>query len=281
MNAKDKILSSIRKIFFAEQRPFIYKDSVQYKDYSNEAKYAYGKIMNIFSAIKKECLTQLVYHITQTFYTLSGVDSKKEMMTPDHTGVCLNQVQTKLIKIFEVTKLEKPAIHDIRLLFHVKGLRDILLSNSNNKNVINKIDKKSKDIRLKDIIHDDIIVKTTVHNNDKVTVMVACTENPITIEDPLELSKLTGGLTRVEERLQQEINYYYLKINPKTSERDSQQVSVPPHMDWIVKMWHFGRDSSHSYSGKLFEISWKENLDLFHVYSKKRRRIRKAIPTQS
>ncbi len=66
----------------------------------------------------------------------------------------------------------------------------------------------------------------------------------IEIEDPLSLSKLTGGLIRVEERLQKEINNYYSTITSNTSEQESQLASIPYHMNWIVKMWHFGRDSS-------------------------------------
>ncbi len=43
-------------------------------------------------------------------------------------------------------------------------------------------------------------------------------------------------------------------------------------MNWIVKMWHFGRDSSLSYSGELFEITMKEGLEVFHIYSKKKKK---------
>ncbi len=177
--------------------------------------------------------------------------------------------------MFKVTKLDRPAIHDVRLLFHVKGLKNILLSNDN-RSIIDRVDEKSnKDIRLKDIVHDDIIIQTTVHNTDNVSVIIACSDNPIEIEDPLSLSKLTGGLTRVEERLQQEINYHYSKITSNTSEQESQRVSIPYHMNRIVTMWHFGHDSSHSYSGESFEITWKESLDiLFHFYSKKRRMLK-------
>ncbi len=84
-----------------------------------------------------------------------------------------------MIKTFKVTKLGKPIIHDVRLLFRVKGLRNILLSNDN-RSIIDRVDEKfNKDIRLKDIIHDDIIVKTTVHNTDNVSVIIACSDNPI------------------------------------------------------------------------------------------------------
>jgi hypothetical protein len=33
-------------------------------------------------------------------------------------------------------------------------------------------------------------------------------------------------------------------------------------------MWHFGQDSLTEYSGEKFEMSWKEDLDIFRIYSK-------------
>jgi hypothetical protein len=39
-------------------------------------------------------------------------------------------------------------------------------------------------------------------------------------------------------------------------------------MTWIVTMWHFGQDSLTGYSGEMFEIPWKEGLQLFRIYSK-------------
>lgn len=273
MTARDHILSKIHHIVYKEGRPFSYKDFLCFNDGSNEYKYAHGTIRNVFSSFKKEGLIERVYRSPQAFYTLKGVRFEKGMtMTPSYRGVCINYKQKMLLKIFKVIKMDKPAIHDIRLLFNVKGLRNILLCNSNG-SIIDKIDEKyNKNIVLKDILHDDIIIKTTVHNTSNVSVMIACSDNPIEIEDAIGLSKLTGGLTRVEERLQQEINHY-LKAKSDVLDEESQNVSIPYHMNWIVTMWHFGHDSSHSYSGELFEITWKDGLDTFTMYSKKKIKI--------
>jgi hypothetical protein len=44
---------------------------------------------------------------------------------------------------------------------------------------------------------------------------------------------------------------------------------IPDHMNWTVKMWHFGRDAIISYSGEKFDTSWKDGLNVFHhIYSK-------------
>jgi hypothetical protein len=34
-------------------------------------------------------------------------------------------------------------------------------------------------------------------------------------------------------------------------------------------MWHFGQDSLTGYSGDMFQIPWKDGLELFRIYSKK------------
>jgi hypothetical protein len=270
LNARNRILTEIKRIIFKEQRPFCFRDFAYPKRRPQEGKYAHGTVRNVFSTLRKEGRIELVYRSPQAFYTLTGIKFEKGM-TPNYRGVLVRHQQDQLLKIFKVNKLDKPAIHDIRLLFNVKGLRNILLSNDN-KSLIDQVDEKyNKDIRLKDIVHDDILVKTTVHNTDNVSVMIACSDNPVEIEDPVSLSKLTGGLTRVEERLKQEIDNYYSKKSD-ICEQESQRASIPYHMNWVVRMWHFGRDSSHAYSGQLFEITWKESLDTFHLYSKKKKK---------
>jgi hypothetical protein len=44
---------------------------------------------------------------------------------------------------------------------------------------------------------------------------------------------------------------------------------IPDHMSWTVTMWHFGQDSLTGYSGDMFQIPWKDGLELFRIYSKK------------
>jgi len=137
--------------------------------------------------------------------------------------------------------------------------------------LIKNIDLHSnKDITLREIDLGDHVIKTTVHNTNTVSVIVACTLNPIPI-DMFGLVKLSSSLARVEDRLQilvDEYNstsiqsgrqqYMSLKLNSKISN----------HMSWTVKMWHFGQDVLTSYSGDKFEITWEDSLNLFRIYSK-------------
>ena len=143
--------------------------------------------------------------------------------------------------------MDKPAIHDIRLSFAFNHLWPILATtiSTSSSPLIKNIDAHSnKDITLYDIDLGDHIVKTTIHNTGTVSVIVACTVNPIPI-DMFGLVKLSSSLARVEDRLQLIVNelnaaiiqsgrqqYLSLKLNSK----------IPNHMSWTVKMWHFGQD---------------------------------------
>ncbi len=168
--------------------------------------------------------------------------------------------------------MDKPAIHNIRLRFYVKGLWSILSSSSSDL-IHNKDQKNNKDITLNDIDLKDHVIKTTVHRTDTVSVIVACSDNPIPI-DIIGLAKLTSGLTRVEERLNRLLIDYYTSLNSSGNISNTKKslphvkYLIPSHMSWIVNMWHFGHDSLTGYSGEKFEIPWEDGLKLFRIYSK-------------
>jgi hypothetical protein len=179
--------------------------------------------------------------------------------------------QKEVLKHYRIFKLDYQAIHDIRLFFPCEGLRSILLLSDTN--LISGIDERSnKDITLRDITLDDITLKVTVHNTDTVTVMVSCSESPIPL-DYIGVSKLSSALTRVEERLQRIIDEF-TKKRVDQGITDKADYSIPYHMSWIVKMWHFGYDSEPRFSGSSVEITWKEHLQLFRYYLKKSRRVK-------
>ncbi len=87
--------------------------------------------------------------------------------------------------------MDKPAIHDIRLKFSVRGLWNILSSSSSDL-IFNRDLQNNKDITLHDIDLKDHITKTTVHKTDTVSAIIVCSNTPIPL-DTLGLSKLTSG----------------------------------------------------------------------------------------
>jgi len=93
--------------------------------------------------------------------------------------------------------MDKPAIHDIRLRFAFKHLWSILYTRSSSSLIKNIDAHNNKDITLQEIDLGDHVVKTTVHNTSTVSVIVACTLNPISI-DMFGLVKLSSSLARVK-----------------------------------------------------------------------------------
>jgi hypothetical protein len=270
MKAKDSIFLKLKEIVEQTGNDVTYKDFISFDLLGIHYSYTQGTIRNNFSILRKEDKIELVCRSPIAFYTLAGMKYEKEM-TYRYRGV-QNEIVDAYIKVFKIHGLNDPAIHDIRLKFTIPNISNILVLMKSD--LISSIDKTSnKDIKLKDIPLKDIVVKTTVHHSDVITVMIACSENPISF-DSMGLSTLTSALTRVEERIQRELDIYFHR--PLTdcigSECNDGSSTVPNHMTWIVTMWHFGQDSSPGFSGKAFDITWKEVHDFYHVYSKKRKK---------
>lgn len=261
MNSDDIFLERMANLVFIEKRAFSYKDFLLFEHDGKEYKFAHGTIRNIFSKLTKLNKIELVYNAGIAFHTLKGVDVGGKSITLYHTEDYLNHKQQDFVHFLKAIPMDKPAIHDIRLNFSLKGLWSIL-SQSSNDLIVSKDSEYNKDIRLSNVILEDNNnkIKTTVHRTDKVSVIVSCSHHPIMI-DYYGTMKLTAGLAKAEERLQILVDKYI--------KSDNTRYSIPSHMEWIVKMWHFGQDSLTEYSGDKFAISWKEALELFRIYSKK------------
>ena len=268
MNPKERLLERIATIVYNENRPVSFKDLLCF-DYNGEKViYKHGSLRNLISQLLKEKLIIRLYMSPQAFYSLPNITFGNKM-TPTCISVTpiLTNKQLAFAKSLKILKLEYPSIHDIRLIFECKGLRTILLNTHSD--LIDTIDEKyNKEIKLKKITLDDITLKTTIFNTDKISVSVACSYHPIPI-DPMGIAKLSSALTRVEERLQTVIDQYY-KDNIDRSTNEDIIRTIPFHMNWIVTMWHFGYDSEAGFSGEQFEITWRESLEVFfRIYSKK------------
>ena len=109
------------------------------------------------------------------------------------------------------------------------------------------------------LVTHDLTIKTTIHHTDTVSVMVACSLNPVAV-DVNGLVRLSNALTRVEERLLRYIECAPLSLS---------HVIIPDHDSWIVTMWHFGHDSPDEYTGNEFEVAWEDGQNaLMRIYTK-------------
>ena len=118
-----------------------------------------------------------------------------------------------------------------------------------------------KDIFLAPIVSHYLAIKTTtIHHSDTVSVILACSLNPVAV-DLKALVRLSNALTRVKERLLR-----YIECTPTSLSLSS---SIPDHDSWIVTMWHFGSGSPSEYTGEKFEVAWEDGQNaLFRIYTK-------------
>jgi hypothetical protein len=268
MNSEQRLLERITTIVQNEHRPVSFKDLLRFECNGKRVEYTPGSLRNLISRLLKANKIVDLYRSPHAFYSIPGITFGKNM-TPTYIVRTpnLNNRQESFLKFLKIHNLEYPAIHDIRLSFVYQGLRTILIEKGND--LIDTIDEESnKDIVLTNMTLDDMTLKITVHNTDKVSVTVACSNDPIPI-DHIGIAILSSALTRVEERLQSLIDRF-AKDNPDQFSNEYTIKKIPFNMDWIVTMWHFGYDSEVGFSGEQFETTWREGIDVFRVYSKKR-----------
>jgi hypothetical protein len=141
-------------------------------------------------------------------------------------------------------------LHDIRFRFRVDNIWTTITTNHPEL----KPDEFSKDISLDPLLTHDLAIKTTVHHTDTVSIIDACSLNPVAA-DIKGLARLSNALTRVEERL---LRYLECAPRPLSLSSSSSSSPIPDHDTWIVTMWHFGSDSPNEYTGDEFEVAWED-----------------------
>jgi hypothetical protein len=270
MNAEEILLMKMADFVFVDKRPFCFKDFLRFEHEGQEYKYAKGTIRNKFSELQRKGDIEFSYRSGPAFYTLPGITFGKPM-TVNHMEEegHLSPKQSTFLQTLQSIPMDKPAIHDIRLSFTFKHLWSIL-SVSESPLIKSKDLESNFDITLQPVDLENHIIKTTVHRTDTVSVIVGCSVSPIPI-DLFGLARLTSIIARVEERLQLLVNEYYT-ISLQTGRQYlslTLNSKIPDHMNWMVKMWHFGQDALISYTGEKFDMSWEDGLHvLHHIYSK-------------
>jgi hypothetical protein len=155
----------------------------------------YGTLRNILSKLRRTGQIHIDYKTKQTFYTLPGTTFGRSKMTPYHTGVPSLAVDNPIYKLIQNLPIGKNALHDIHLRFSVKDIWSVLSLNSTL-----KIDSVSKDIRLQVWHKRDLVLRTTIHRTDTVSVVVGGSYYPIAV-DFNGIIRLSNALTSVEERI--------------------------------------------------------------------------------
>jgi hypothetical protein len=187
-------------------------------------------------------------------------------MTPYHTGVPCSSSSAanndSLHRLIQNLPVGRNALHDIHLRFNLEGIWSALSTTASF-----KIDSFSKDIRLPSWEIRGLIIKTTVHRTDTVSVVVAGSYYPIAV-DFNGIIRLSNALTSVEERLTNLIQESSMS-STAIGRQDDGGLLVPDHMGWVVTMWHFGVDGLTEFTGERFECSWEVGEDaIIRAYTK-------------
>ena len=98
-------------------------------------------------------------------------------------------------------------------------------------------------------------IRVTVHHSDTVGVVIGCAYCPVAV-DEAGVIRLSNALTLIHDRLERLVNDAK-DSNVNCNDNCGPLIIIPNHMTWTVTMWHFGADSSISYKGKSFHVSWK------------------------
>jgi hypothetical protein len=154
---------------------------------------------------------------------------------------------------------EERALHDIRLLFRIEGAWERLSHSSKY-----TLHPSNKDIKLEPSRSRDgkMELRIVVHHTDNIGIYVACSLNPV-IANFSDLMRLSNELHLLEYRLEQELNQI---------SKDAGIVptfTIPHHMTWMCKSYHFGIDYLKEFSGDRFNVTYEDlNGAFVRVYAK-------------
>ena len=219
-------------IVLHENRPFSFKDFLCFEEDGKEYRMRHGTIRNKLLAFRKNGIIEPDYNSGIAFYTLAGIRFGKPM-TPNHTVVHNYPVY----KMLQDLPLYKRSIHDIRLKLGVPNISKMLSLNPDFRR-----NKRSNDIIIPAWCKQNAIVKIIIHQTDVVSVIIGCSLQPI----PLDFNgiiRFFNLLVLIQAKLETLLN------------ADDTSYLIPNYKQWIITMWHFGRDALIEYTGEKFSIT--------------------------
>jgi hypothetical protein len=166
----------MQRLVRVESRPFCFRDFLDFEVDGKRYKMAHGTFRNKISILMKNGYVQLLYYSGPAFYSLKGVDFTKPRpgMTDNHTVVSsLSSLSS--VSFIDGLPADRHALHDIRFRFRVDNIWTVISTNHPEL----RPNEVSKDISLEPIVTHDLTIKTTIHHTDTVSVMVACSLNPV------------------------------------------------------------------------------------------------------
>ena len=240
-----------------EDRSFSYRDFMRFEVDGIEHKMTHQTFRNKISQLRRDGIIELSYNCGTAYYSLKDKKFGKPM-TPTHTGG-QSCHQHPIAKIIRDLPFDKAALHNIRMLFTVRGCWNLL---AESQNPVYELQSYSRDIRLPTVADGPLRLRPVVHMTDNISVDIGCSGAPV-VADICGMIRLSKALGRLEEML------FRLLEASCCGKGSAAMVVIPDSSSWTVTMWHFGRDSVNTYKGKQFEATWEIGQnELLRVYSK-------------
>jgi len=253
----DAMKEHMAYLVYSEHRPFSYKDFRYFVINQKSYEMKHGTFRNKISNLIQNGEVEIHVKSNPNFYTLKGCGfDNVKLMTGNHTEDIPIQkiIHHPLYHILESTTFSERAVHNLHLSFNSIDIYNILLNNPKLKVEFNH---KNKGITFTYSDIDKFLIIITIYPNT-CTIVIGCSENPIPL-DFEGIKRLSVALGRVEDRLLQ------LLINSP--------ITLPHYEDWIITLWHMGKDSLSEYSKEMFHCKWDlgEKIAL-RIYSKELQR---------
>lgn len=198
----------------------------------------YGTIRNIFSKFRRQGKIKVYCNSKPVFFQLTESNLGKKSMTLTHMGGIPTVISHNdpFYNRLKTLPMGKQSIHDIRIRLTVPNIYEALAINSTFPQ-----EDYSGDIRLPLWNVDNATVQVRIHRTNTVSVILACSQEPFLLDYSGILAFFTT-LGRVHGFLSAMMLCIY-------SQDVINNHCIPSLSDWLVTMWHFGRDSLIEYSG--------------------------------
>jgi len=251
-------------IVLVESRPFSYMDFEKFEVERKVYSVAHGTCRNTFSFLVKIGIIEFEYNCKVSYYTLKGVHfgntvTRNHMGIPSVTNVTgvIKDEMDDLLDYMKAIPVDQASVHDIHYKFTVPDIYKIMFTNPKYARLMNKV---SKDLILPSEIIDGLKIQVIIHRTDTVTVSVACSSMPITLDENGYL-RCSLALTRVEERLSSRLDDCGANL-----EGGYEKIPIPDYKRWMITLWHFGKDGKFEYK-KGFCLTWGYGRELLRLYT--------------
>ena len=232
MNRTNEVLlKRLEYINEVEYRPASYKDFGEFEVDGKLYKLKNSTLRNRFSVLKNEGHIERYFNSRASFFIIKGVKFGKQRTQNAMTEHSLSQLSDAI----QVLPKESKGVHDIHLSFQVLDLWQIL---SESKRF--KVNERNKGILLPPFNIDGLKITANVHHTDTLTVVVACSNNPISTEiaDVNGIIRLAAALARTQERIQR-----ILDECGQSLPGGYESIPIPDSNTWMFKMLHLAVDT--------------------------------------